>query len=177
MATQVLRQGDKGAGVKALQRLLNQQAEPLFYQPLLDDGKLGPATMRAFQAIGWALGFEDKVLAAGEISVGAQALIANPDGRGPGPLQRAKARGPKLHLRTIAFDGVPTYWGLAKPLLLAREHGWSGQLSSSDRRPGVAEQFGHKSQAALFACRQRFEQLGRCPPECGGDCNPANPPG
>jgi lysozyme len=178
MAAQVFRQGDKGAGVKALQRLFNQQAEPLFYQPLLDDGKLGPATMRAFQAIGWALGFEDKVLAAGEISVGAQALIANPDGRGPGPLQRAKARGPKLHLRTVAFDGTPTYWGLAKPLLLAREHGWAGKLDSSDRRPGVAEQFGKKSQAALFECMQRRIALGgRCPPECSGSCDDANPPG
>jgi len=178
MAAQVFHQGDGGDGVKALQRALNQQAEQRFYQPLLDDGELGPATMRAFQALGWALGFEDKVLLSGEISIGAQALIANLEGRGPGPLQRAKARAPKLHLRTVAFDGTPTYWGLAKPLLLAREHGWGGKLDSSDRRPGVAERFGKKSQKALFECMQRRIALGgRCPPECGGSCDDANRPG
>ena len=41
----------------------------------------------------------------------------------------------------------------------------------------MAERFGHKSQATLFDCFQRSQQLGRCPADCGGDCNPANPPG
>src|SRR5262249_12843301 len=107
----------------------------------------------------------------------AQQLIADPGQRGPGILKRARDRAPILQQHTMCFDGVPTYWGLAKPLLLAREHGWGGKLSSSDRRPGVAERFGHQSQATLFNCFQRFPQRGRCPVECGGDCNPANPPG
>jgi lysozyme len=106
-----------------------------------------------------------------------QQLLADPGGRGTGLLTRARQRASQLHARTICFDGRPTYWGLAKPLLLAREHGWGGKLTSSDRRPGVAERFGHKSQATLFNCFQRAQQLGRCPVECGGDCNPANPPG
>ena len=178
MAAQVLREGDSGDGVLALQRTLNVQAEPRFYPPIGTDSHLGPETMRAFRALGWALGFEDKVLSAAEISTGAQALIANPGARGPGPLQRARGRGPQLHSRTVAFDGTPTYWGLAKPLLLAREHGWGGTLDSSDRRAGVAERFGKMSQAALFQCMQRRIALGgRCPPECGGSCNDANKPG
>ena len=178
MAARVLREGDSGDGVVALQRALNEQAGPRFYQPLQTDSHLGPATMRAFRALGWALGFEEKVLLGAEISTGAQALIANPEARGPGPLQRARARGLQLHARTIAFDGTPTYWGLAKPLLLAREHGWGGKLDSSDRRPGVAEQFGKMSQATLFHCMQRRIALGgRCPPECGGQCADANKPG
>ena len=178
MAAQVLRQEDSGDGVLALQRALNDQAEQRFHPPLATDRRLGPATMHAFQALGWALGFEEKILLAPEISIGAQALIAHPEERGPGPLQRAQSRGPQLHARTIAFDGTPTYWGLAKPLLLAREHGWGGRLDSSDRRPGVAERFGKKSQATLFHCMERRIALGgRCPPECGGSCDDANRPG
>jgi lysozyme len=34
-----------------------------------------------------------------------------------------------------------------------------------------------ESQTALFACFNRSEAIGRCPAECHGNCNPANPPG
>ncbi len=177
MAPRALRLNDSGDEVLALQQALNRQAEQRFYPPLVTDHSLGSKTLRSFQAIGWALGFTEDVLKAPEISVAAQRLIARPDERGAGLLQRSRARGPKLHERTVAFDGAPTYWGLAKPLLLAREHGWGGQLASSDRREGVVEQFGKKSQAALFDCFTRSQQIGRCPADCGGDCAPANAPG
>jgi lysozyme len=163
--------------VLALQVGLNRQGSALFHPPIGEDSHLGPETGFAVQAIGFALGFADDALKGPQIGPVVQQLIADPGGRGPGILTRARARAPQLHERTIVFDGVPTYWGLAKPLLLAREHGWGGSLSSSDRRPGVAERFGHKSQATLFDCFQRSQQLGRCPADCGGDCNPANPPG
>lgn len=177
MAAPPLGHGDSGADVKALQKALNRRAEARFYPPLAADGEFGPATRRAFEALGWALGFTQETLSAQKVSVTAQALIANPDDRDAKQLQRARERAPKLHERTIAFDGAPTYWGLTKPLLLAREHGWGGQLASSDRRKGVAERFGKKSQATLHRCMERREALGRCPADCGGDCADANAPG
>jgi GH25 family lysozyme M1 (1,4-beta-N-acetylmuramidase) len=168
---------DTGAEVRALQSALNVRAEPVFHPPVAKDGVLGPATMHAFQAIGWALGFSESMLGGREIGPVGRALTAHPADRGPAVLQRARRRAPQLHLRTIAFDGTPTYWGLAKPMLLAREHGWGGRLSSSDRRSGVAEKFGKKSQATLFRCAELRDKLHRCPPQCGGDCAAANAPG
>jgi lysozyme len=177
MAPRVLFQDHEGPDVLALQKALNRQAEVCFYPPLVEDEELGPKTFRAFQALGWALGFADDVLKGPDIGIVAQQLTLHPDERGPGIARRARARAPRLHERTIAFDGTPTYWGLAKPLLLAREHGWGGQLTSSDRRAGVAEKFGKKSQVALFNCFTKRLSIGRCPPECGGDCANANRPG
>lgn len=52
---------------------------------------------------------------------------------------------------TVTLDGVPTMRGLRLLLVYAREHGWAGKLNSSDRRKGVAETYGHQSQAALYA--------------------------
>jgi lysozyme len=176
-AARALKVGDSGADVSALQRALNRLAETRFYPPLAPDGEVGPATMRAFQALGWALGFTEQTLNGPTIPIRAQQLIRKPEERSPQDLARARRRAPGLHLRTIAFDGTPTFWGLAKPLLLAREHGWSGQLDSSDRRKGVAERFGKKSQATLFACAKAKKNTGRCPSSCSGDCNPANQPG
>lgn len=69
--------------------------------------------------------------------------------------------------QTIAFDGVPTMRGLAILLQHARGRGWNGRLNSSDRRKGVAERYGHQSQAALYA-----GWAARRP-----GFNPANPPG
>jgi len=172
-----LNQGDSGPEVHAFQVALNRQGTALFHPPIGEDSHFGPETFYAFRSIGFALGFGDDALKEPAVGPVLQQLVADPGQRGPGILKRARDRAPQLHARTIAFDGVPTYWGLAKPLLLAREHGWGGKLSSSDRRPGVAEQFGHKSQATLRACFERAQALGRCPPECGGDCNPANKPG
>lgn len=52
---------------------------------------------------------------------------------------------------TVAFDGVPTMRGLALLLSHARRNGeWTGGLNSSDRRKGVAERYGHQSQAQLY---------------------------
>lgn len=56
---------------------------------------------------------------------------------------------PKL-TETVAFDGVPTFRGLALLLQDCRDHGWHGRLNSSDRRKGVAERYGKMSQAALY---------------------------
>ncbi|HEV3001742.1 MAG TPA: glycoside hydrolase family 25 protein [Solirubrobacteraceae bacterium] len=172
-----LRLHDTGAPVRDLQRALNARAEARFYPQLAVDGELGPATWRAFDALGFALGFLEATLSAPEISLGAQRLIADPSRRDEHQLARARDRAPKLHLRTIALDGTPTYWGLAKPLVRAREQGWSGRLASSDRRKGVAERFGKKSQATLYRCFLVRQRLGRCPASCGGDCVAANPPG
>lgn len=177
MAQPVLKLGAEGAAVKALQQALNLRGETRFYPPLVTDQVLGPATLHAFEAIGWALGLAQNMLDGPGISPDAQQLILRPETRSPQQLAQARQRAAKLHLRTIAFDGTPTFWGLGKPLLLAREQGWSGRLNSSDRRKGVAERFGKKSQATLFACSQARIQTGRCPASCGGDCLPANRPG
>lgn len=177
MAGRVLGIGEAGPDVKQLQQALKDRSETRFYSPVSCDGVVGPQTMQAFRAIGWALGLTDATLDAPTISIGAQEVILHPDSRTDAQLQQAKARGPKLHLRTVGFDGAPTYWGLAKALVRAREHGWSGKLIASDRRAGVPERYGKKSQATLFACAEARKKLGRCPPTCGGDCNPANPPG
>lgn len=176
-ATRALKVGDRGADVRVLQQALNRLAETRFYPPLDTDEVVGPATMAAFQALGWAVGLTEQTLNGPVIPIGAQQLIRRPERRSPQDLARARRRAPSLHLRTIAFDGTPTFWGLAKPLLLAREHGWSGQLDSSDRRKGVAERFGKKSQATLYACAKAKHATGRCPSSCGGDCKPANKPG
>jgi hypothetical protein len=73
--------------------------------------------------------------------------------------------------RTVAFDGVPVFAGLALALQDARDHGVQFSLNSADRRDGVAERFGKMSQAALFRCSRN------CTLDCHGNCNPANPPG
>lgn len=53
--------------------------------------------------------------------------------------------------RTIAFDGVPVFAGLAWVLADARAAGvWHGTLQSADRRRGVAERFGKHSQYWLY---------------------------
>lgn len=68
---------------------------------------------------------------------------------------------------TISYDGTPVFRGLARALSDARRHGWKGTLQSADRRKGVAERYGKKSQAALYA--------GFIAHKLG--FNPANPPG
>nr|MDQ3823470.1 glycoside hydrolase family 25 protein [Actinomycetota bacterium] len=103
--------------------------------------------------------------------------VRDPAARSADEVARARTRGPRLHERTIAFDGAPTFWGLGKALLRARERGWGGRLNSADRRKGVAERFGKRSQQALWECFQHKAHTGRCPPSCAGNCNPANPPG
>jgi lysozyme len=177
MASAGLREGEKGKAVKAFQVALNERAESRFYPPLVLDSAFGPGTRRAFEDLGWALGLSPKILLKDEISASVRALFGDPGLRTPEQIKRAAERAPTLHRRTIGMDGTPIFWGLAKPLVRAREHGWAGRLSSADRRPGIPEQFGKKSQAALFACFKRSQQIGRCPGECGGDCAPANEPG
>jgi lysozyme len=173
-----LKHGDRGKSVEDFQRALNLRAEPRFYSPLHSDGEFGPATGFAFEALGFALGLTVETIVQSSVSVGALRVIEEPTGRDAKQLARAQQRAPKLHDRTVAFDGTPTFWGLAKPLLRAREHGWRGTLQSSDRRKGVAERYGKRSQAVLFSCFDRFQKLGkRCPPDCMGQCNPANRPG
>jgi lysozyme len=174
---QPLKQGDNTAAVGDLQRALNLCAERVFYPPLVADGTFGPFTLYAFQAIGYALGLTASALARPEVTAVAQKIFADPTKRDAGQIRRAAERAPTLHEHTVAFDGTPTYWGLAKPLLRARKHGWRGTLNSSDRRPGIAEKYGKSSQARLFDCFKRSKALGLCPPDCAGNCNPANPPG
>jgi lysozyme len=171
-----LKQGDENAAVEELQLSLNRCAERVFYPPLVADGVFGPFTLYAFQAVGFALGLTAGALSRPEVTVVAQKIFADPTTRDAGQLRRATERAPKLHEHTVAFDGAPTFWGLAKPLLRARRHGWRGTLVSADRRPGVAERYGKSSQARLFDCFQRSIPLGRCPTGCPS-CNPANPPG
>jgi len=76
----------------------------------------------------------------------------------------ARRRNPR---KTVAFDGAPVFAGLAWALQDARDAGIHFTLSSGDRRQGVAERFGHQSQAALYDCYRRGVP----------GCNPANPPG
>lgn len=178
MANKLLKDGDRGQAVEELQRSLSRCGEPHFYPPLDADGVFGPFTRYSFEAIGFAVGLTTATLSGPGVTVVAQRVFADPASRDRGQFRRAAERAPKLHEHTVAFDGAPTFWGLAKPLLRARQHGWSGRLLSSDRRPGVAERYGKRSQARLFDCFTRFLALGkRCPADCGGNCNPANPPG
>lgn len=178
MANQPLKVGDKGKAVEDLQRALNRRAEPRFHPPVRVDGEFGPQTRYAYEALGFALGLMEATLDKPAIPVAAQRVIADPAARDAKQLERARRRAPKLHQQTIVLDGTPTFWGLAKPLLRARERGWGGTLQSSDRRKGVAERYGKRSQAALFDCMVRRQNLGgRCPPDCAGNCNNANPPG
>lgn len=82
--------------------------------------------------------------------------------------KRSLDRNRRRHLsQTVAFDGVPTQRGLALLLGHARNRGWKGKLNSSDRRKGVAERYGHQSQAALYDGFRRGLP----------GFNPANPPG
>jgi lysozyme len=171
-----LEEGQKGSAVRAFQEALNARAETRFYPPLVADGAFGPATRHAFEDLGYALGLNSKDLSAKGIPAKVQAIFVDPDQRTPQQLGRARTRGPKLKEHTIAFDGTPIFWGLAKPLLRARQRGWQGTLSSADRRPGVPERYGKKSQKTLFECAQKAKAMGRCPAECG-ECNPANEPG
>lgn len=76
-----------------------------------------------------------------------------------------KRRKPLNH--TVAFDGTPVFRGLARMLQDARKNGWSGSLTSADRRRGVPEKYGKLSQYALY-----MGWLARRP-----GFNPANPPG
>lgn len=70
--------------------------------------------------------------------------------------------------RTVPFDGVPVFRGLALVLHDARKHGWKGRLNSADRRRGVAEKYGRKSQWWLYMAFWVWKLAGT---------NPANPPG
>lgn len=169
--------GFRGADVRAFQTALNKRAASRHHPTLSVDGVAGPNTVFAFRSLGWALGLIEETLQAPAISIGAQRVVLDPDGRMPEQLARAKRRARSLHRVTVALDGSPTFWGLAKPLLQARRNGWSGRLNSSDRRKGVAERYGKMSQAALFKCAQAKKNSGTCPPSCQGNCNPANPPG
>src|SRR5574338_641730 len=69
--------------------------------------------------------------------------------------------------RTVVFDGTPVFRGLAHVLHEARQHGWKGTLSSADRRKGIPEQVGKKSQYQLW-----YGWIHRLP-----GYNPANSPG
>jgi hypothetical protein len=169
--------GSKGPDVRALQKALNKRAATRHHPSISEDGVAGPNTIFAFRALGWALGLLPDTLAAPAISIGAQAIVLDPDSRTEQQLARAKRRAPSLHRVTVALDGTPTFWGLAKPLVQARHEGWPGRLNSSDRRKGVAERFGKMSQAALFKCAQSKMASGVCPVSCHGNCNPANAPG
>lgn len=70
--------------------------------------------------------------------------------------------------RTVAFDGTPVFRGLALMLADAREHGWTGTLTSADRRKGVAERYGKRSQWWLYMAYWVWHLAGT---------NPANRPG
>jgi len=52
---------------------------------------------------------------------------------------------------------------------------------NSCAREAAAEPFlrqlGLHSQKQLLDCAQEKRRTGRCPPQCGGNCRPANPPG
>jgi GH25 family lysozyme M1 (1,4-beta-N-acetylmuramidase) len=168
-----LREGDHGPEVTKVQRDLNARAKPRHYPPVSADGRLGPRSMWAYEDLGWALGLMPETLREG-ITPGARAILADPAQRSQAKLDRARERAARMATRTIAFDGTPVFWGLAKPLLRARRRGWSGTLNSADRRKGVAERYGKSSQARLRWCFERKRDTGSCP--CSS-CNPANLPG
>lgn len=70
--------------------------------------------------------------------------------------------------RTVAFDGTPVFHGHALMLQDARNHGWKGVVTSADRRRGVAERYGKRSQWWLYMAYWVWRLKG---------ANPANRPG
>jgi hypothetical protein len=69
---------------------------------------------------------------------------------------------------TVTFDGVPMFKGLALALQDARQHGAKFTVTSADRRKGVAEKYGKKSQWWLYMAYWVWHLKG---------ANPANHPG
>lgn len=69
---------------------------------------------------------------------------------------------------TTTLDGTPVFRGLARALIDARRHGWHGTLISADRRKGVAEKYGKRSQWWLWMAFWVWHLRG---------ANPANAPG
>src|ERR1700710_3042360 len=108
-----LQVGDEGPDVTKLQRDLNARARARYYPPLLADGRFGPRTLWAYHDLGWALGLMPDTLAHGATPT-AQQLIADPSRRTPEQFDRARDRTARMATRTIAFDGTPVFWGLAK---------------------------------------------------------------
>lgn len=69
---------------------------------------------------------------------------------------------------TVTLDGVPMFRGLALMLQDARDHGAKFTVTSADRRKGVAEKYGKKSQWWLWMAYWVWHLRG---------ANPANKPG
>ena len=53
--------------------------------------------------------------------------------------------------QTVSLNGTPLFRGHRLMLKDAAKHGWSGVVTSADRRKGVPEKYGKLSQAALYA--------------------------
>jgi hypothetical protein len=166
------------AEVRAFQKDLNLRAEPLFHPQLVEDGSFGALTRQAYWALAWSLGLSQRDVALINISPGILAIFDDPGQRSQIQLNVAKVRRPNLHRHIIGMDGAPLFWGLAKPLVRARERGWEGHVNAGDRRAPTAEKYGKKSQKTLHNCfKATAGGTKPCPPKCGGDCNPANAPG
>lgn len=91
--------------------------------------------------------------------------------------RRRKRKAAKLNA-TVTFDGVPVFRGHALVLGEARKRGWTGELTSGDRREGVPERYGKLSQAKLYAAWVAYSTRGVIPSFMHGQRpNPANPPG
>lgn len=98
--SQILRIGDQGADVRALQAAVNARlhARDLGDQRIRIDGILGEQTAAAASLVLYALGVtgkrftQSKVKSGGIIDVRAQEIIEHPDTRTPAMLDRARAR-------------------------------------------------------------------------------------
>ena len=92
---QPIHEGDEGQAVREFQHHLNDRLRARHHEPVPINGEVGPKLIHSAAFAAWFLGALTatvKTVQAGTIPVGVQELIANPDGREPAQLRRARAR-------------------------------------------------------------------------------------
>jgi hypothetical protein len=155
---QKLFKGDDGRIVRDLQDAANTiiVAHQFPWMKMIEDGGLGPDSIRKIHFAGWLLGLSARQLRNikdGQISPHVQKLIRRERRRGPNLVRIDKKRRPRVdRMRKLHFNVDPDGDGLAvfegttvaawiKPWLeKARAEGWTGWLTSGWRDPLYSEQ-------------------------------------
>ncbi len=153
-----LERGDKGKQVRDLQDAANTiiHAHRFPWMKMVEDGGLGPDTLKKVHFAGWLFGLSAKELKQiknGTISVRVQKLLRREKRKGINRKRIDRKRRPKVDRTRKLHDNVdPDGDGLAKfegtvvaawivPWLeKAREHGWKGWLTSGWRDPLYSQQ-------------------------------------
>ena len=129
---ELIHQGDEGQAVRDFQHHLNDRLRARGEELVPINGKAGPKLIERAAFAAWFLGaLMDTVgtVQAGTIPVGVQEIIADPDGREPAQLQRARERrgqpfpGTMGTMFDTADDPGPTFHGLAVDAVAAYGNG------------------------------------------------------